>query len=224
MWNGKMKALTFTYDDGKYEDKRLAELFDRYGMKCTFNLIGSQLREASETGKDERRLSISEMRQLYAHHEVAMHTFNHPYLTELERCDIEKQVLLDREKLTGVFGAEPVGLAYPCGAYNQTVLNVLTELNVKYARTNRSTYDFELPDRMLEWSFTCRHREPQLMELARKFIDLKPDRPQLFSVMGHSYEFKTEDDWAVIEEFCKLMAGRADIYYCTNAQALLRTE
>ena len=221
MWNGKMKALTFTYDDGQYEDKRLAELFDRYGMKCTFNLIGSQLRETEQIGKDERRLSISEMRGLYKNHEIAMHTFNHPFLTKLEREDIEKQVLLDREKLSGTFGIEPVGLAYPCGAYNGTVLDVLRELEVKYARTNLSTYGFELPDKLLEWRFTCRHREPQLMELAKEFAELKPDRPKLFSVMGHSYEFKTEEDWAVIEDFCKFMAGRDDIYYCTNAQALL---
>lgn len=216
-----MKALTFTYDDGQYEDKRLCELFSRYGMKCTFNLIGSQLKEACEIGKDERRLSIEDMLELYSCHEVAMHTFEHPYLTKLERPDIEKQVLLDREKLTEVFGVEPLGLAYPCGAYNQTVLDVLREFDVKYARTNLSTYNFELPEKLLEWSFTCRHREPQLMELAKAFIELKPDRPQLFSVMGHSYEFKMEEDWAVMEEFCKLMASRDDIYYCTNAEALL---
>lgn len=221
MWNGKLKALTFTYDDGKYEDKRLAELFSKYGMKCTFNLIGSQLKDDCQIGKDERKLSITDMRKLYDGHEVAMHTFDHPYLTKLEREDIEKQVLLDREKLTAEFGYEPVGLAYPCGAYNDTVLDVLRKYDVKYARTNLSTYDFELPDKLLEWKFTCRHREPQLMELAEKFIALKPDTPKLFSVMGHSYEFKTEEDWAVIENFCRLMAGKDDIFYCTNREALL---
>ena len=221
MWNGKMKALTFTYDDGQYEDKRLAELFDRYGMKCTFNLIGSQLREAEQIGKDERRLSIAEMRGIYKNHEIAMHTFNHPYLTKLDRDEVRAQILLDREKLIREFGDEPVGLAYPCGAYNDTVLDVLCELEVKYARTNLSTYGFELPDKLLEWKFTCRHREPQLMELAKEFALLKPDSPKLFSVMGHSYEFKTEEDWAFIESFCEFLAGRDDIYYCTNAQALL---
>lgn len=221
MWNGKLKALTFTYDDGQYEDKRLAELFDRYGMKCTFNLIGSQLRESEQIGKGERRLGISEMRGLYKNHEIAMHTYNHPYLTKLSRDAVREQVLLDRERLNYEFGSCPVGLAYPCGAYNETVLAVLRELGVKYARTNLSTYDFELPEKLLEWRFTCRHREPQLMRLAKEFAELKPDCPKLFSVMGHSYEFKTEDDWAVIENFCKLMAGRDDIYYCTNAEALL---
>ena len=38
MFNGKNKALTFSYDDGVYQDARLAEIFNRYGLKCTFNL------------------------------------------------------------------------------------------------------------------------------------------------------------------------------------------
>jgi len=34
---GKAKAVTFSYDDGVIEDKKLVEIFDRYGMKATFN-------------------------------------------------------------------------------------------------------------------------------------------------------------------------------------------
>ena len=34
---GKAKAVTFSYDDGPIHDRRLAEIFDRYGMKATFN-------------------------------------------------------------------------------------------------------------------------------------------------------------------------------------------
>ena len=34
---GKAKAVTFSYDDGVQQDKRLAGIFDKYGMKGTFN-------------------------------------------------------------------------------------------------------------------------------------------------------------------------------------------
>ena len=30
MWNGKKKALTFSYDDGVQTDKRLIDILDRY--------------------------------------------------------------------------------------------------------------------------------------------------------------------------------------------------
>ena len=38
MWNGKMKALTFSFDDAVTQDIRFVELLNKYGMKCTFNL------------------------------------------------------------------------------------------------------------------------------------------------------------------------------------------
>ena len=42
MFQGKMKAVTFSYDDGVTQDRRLIELLDKYGLKATFNL-NSQL-------------------------------------------------------------------------------------------------------------------------------------------------------------------------------------
>ena len=37
---GKHKVLTMSYDDGRLEDRRLVELFNRYGIRGTFNLNG----------------------------------------------------------------------------------------------------------------------------------------------------------------------------------------
>ncbi len=38
MWDGKKKAVTFSYDDGVVYDRRLVGIFNKYGLKCTFNL------------------------------------------------------------------------------------------------------------------------------------------------------------------------------------------
>ena len=35
---GKNRAMTFSYDDGVVQDRRLVELFNRYHVKGTFNL------------------------------------------------------------------------------------------------------------------------------------------------------------------------------------------
>ena len=32
------KALTFSYDDGIEQDRKLVDIFNKYGMKATFNL------------------------------------------------------------------------------------------------------------------------------------------------------------------------------------------
>ena len=38
MFDGKMKAVTFSYDDGVTQDRRLIEVFNKYGLKGTFNI------------------------------------------------------------------------------------------------------------------------------------------------------------------------------------------
>ena len=41
--NFKTKAVTFSYDDGVVQDRKLAGIFDKYGMKGTFNINGAFL-------------------------------------------------------------------------------------------------------------------------------------------------------------------------------------
>ena len=38
MWNGKKKAVTFSFDDGVSQDIRLIEIFNKYGLKGEKNL------------------------------------------------------------------------------------------------------------------------------------------------------------------------------------------
>ena len=38
MYQGKNKAITFSYDDGVTQDRRLIEILNRYGLKATFNI------------------------------------------------------------------------------------------------------------------------------------------------------------------------------------------
>ena len=54
---GKMKAVTFSYDDGVKADIRLSEIFSKYGLKATFNINSSAL-----TAEGSKRLSADEMK------------------------------------------------------------------------------------------------------------------------------------------------------------------
>ncbi len=38
--NGKNKALTMSYDDGIFQDKRLIEIFNKHGIKGSFHING----------------------------------------------------------------------------------------------------------------------------------------------------------------------------------------
>lgn len=221
---GKKKALTFSYDDGVGQDRRLVELFNRYGLKGTFNLnsgIQSYSNTWNNQGVEIHRMNAAGLPALYQGHEIALHGLTHPHLETLDKETIRNEVVQDKRQLEALFGSPVTGMAYPFGSYNDTVLQVLREEGISYARTVVSTGGFALPEEPLTWAATCHHKDSRLMELAEEFVELEPEVPQLFYVWGHSYEFDVDDNWQVIEEFCRFMSGRPDIFYGTNRDVLL---
>ena len=53
---GKLKALTFSYDDGVEQDVRLIEIFKKYGLRGTFNLNstgGNRISRGTDSSQNE---------------------------------------------------------------------------------------------------------------------------------------------------------------------------
>ena len=231
MFAGKMKAVTFSYDDGVTQDQRLIEIFNKYDLKCTFNINsgylgqpGSLLREDVTVAHVKPR--PCEVRAIYEGHEIAGHTLTHPNLKALDDEKVIKEVEEDRLALSEIAGYEVVGMAYPGGTsfMDERVVDLIRDhTGMKYARTTTQTHNFDIQTELLTFNPTAyHHREMDLMfDLAEKFIAMKPDKPQLFYIWGHSYEFDIHNDWARFEEFCKLISGRDDIFYGTNKEVLL---
>lgn len=218
MFNGKMKAVTFSYDDGVTQDKRLIEMFNRYGLKCTFNLNSGLL-------GTENRLSRQEIRETYAGHEIAVHTVTHPTLTHCDEAEIIRQVVQDRLNLSEIAGCEVVGMAYPGGGvnYNHDVAEIIRHhTTMQYARTTVCTGNFDLQNNLLEFLPTVKHTDfDDLFALAHQFLALQPTEPKLFYIWGHSYEFDFDNSWDRFEKFCKLISNCDDIFYGTNREVLL---
>ena len=118
-----MKYLTFSFDDGVLQDKRLIELFDKYGLKGTFNLNSSLLGLKGAINFDEKpinhtKIAPLDVKKVYANHEVAVHTLTHPNLTLEEDTTVEYQVEEDRKALERLTEKPVCGMAYPCGGVN----------------------------------------------------------------------------------------------------------
>lgn len=221
---GKAKALTFSYDDGVEQDVKLMEIFNKYGLKATFNINSGLCPEEEYTeprpaNVNTRRLSIKSVIELYKNsgHEVAMHTFSHPLLTHLPNSAVTYEILKDKEYLEEFFDTIITGFAYPFGNYNDDVINCLKACGVEYARTADSSGFFNLPTDFFKLTGTCHHEHPKLMEKADFFINEIPKRePWLFYVWGHSYEFDLHNNWHIIENIAEKMSGNDDIWYATN--------
>lgn len=224
MWNGKMKAVTLSYDDGIEQDRRLIELLDKYGVKATFNLNLGRQKETDtfiKSGITVRHLNACDLPEVYANHEVAGHTYTHVHLELLEEDAVREEIVRCQDGLQQLFGRRIAGMAYPYGTYNDRVVEIAKEAGVQYARTCIQTEGLDFPADLLRLPTTCRHANKNLLKLARDFVELQPEQPQLFYLWGHSYEFDEFDNWALIEEFLRIVSGREDIFYGTNSETLL---
>lgn len=227
----KLKAVTFSYDDGVTQDIRLIELLNKYNLKCTFNINSERLGQKGILIRENNRISHykihpSDVKAIYEGHEVAVHTLTHPKLPELSDNEVIRQVEQDRINLSELVDYEVVGMAYPGGGINNNnrVARIIKEnTGVKYARTTTTTNSFEPQQNLYRFNPTLYHRHfDKLMELGQKFIELKADKPQIFYIWGHSYEMDFEPDyWIKLEEFFKLISNKEDVFYGTNKEILL---
>lgn len=222
--NGLRKALTLSYDDGVEQDAELISILNLHGLKATFNLnSGCWAAEGTvyPEGTIHRRMPLSQAKMLYAEseHEVAVHCLTHASLTECSTDQIIREVMKDRENLEREFGGIIRGMAYPFGTYNDKVVDTLRACGILYSRTVNATHDFSMPQDWLRLAATCHHDDPQLMNLADRFLAEKaPFCAKMFYLWGHAYEFEANNNWHVIEEFAEKMGGHEDIWYATNIE------
>lgn len=228
LWkDGKKKALTLSYDDATIHDRRFIDMLNKYGLKCTFNLISGVFRDDkvevdySETPTEDHKWVIvakDEVKEVYKDHEVASHTVTHPHMLQISDEEIKKEVLDDVKTLHELTGKEIAGFAYPWGEWNQDLMKKLSDLGIVYARTVIDTHGFDIPEDFMSWNPTCHHDDPELLNLFAKFLESDTEG-DLFYLWGHSFEFYINNNWEMIEEFLKLASAHKDeIWFATNME------
>ena len=230
MWNGKLKAVTFSFDDGTTQDVQLIKLLDKYGMKATFNLNSSFFgikERLTRNGKDIpfEKVNPFDVKSIYANHEVAVHTLTHADLVIADEDTIFWQVEKDRQVLSELVGYQVVGMAYPNGGINNDdrVASVIKRrTGVKYSRTITSTYNFDLQTNLYRFNPTIHWGDELVYGIIDKFVALKTDKPQLLYIWGHSFEIDSGTANLVkFEQALKKLSMQSDIFFGTNKEVLL---
>ena len=226
---GKPKALTFSYDDGVPQDKRLAGIFDKYGMKATFNFNCDYMREENFTKEQIKEYFLSKG------HEIAVHGANHRANGNTRPIEGIRDVLDCRLELEAKCDRIIRGMAYPDSGITQfgnfgnydMVKQYLTELDIAYSRTlGGDNNSFVLPEDFHAWMPTAHHNNPKIMEFIDEFIELDISTkayharriPRLMYIWGHSYEFDRNNNWEHMEEICQKLAHNDEIWYATNIE------
>jgi len=227
--SGKAKALTFSYDDGCPQDKKLSEIFYNYGMKATFNFVSDSMRKQPFTKEEVKEYFLDKG------HEIAVHGENHRANGNTRIIEGIRDVLNCRIELEEKCERIIRGMAYPdtgitlfnnFESYDK-IKQYLTELDIAYARTlGNDNNSFLLPADFHAWMPSAHHNNPRIMEFIDEFINLDTSTavyhakrmPRLLYIWGHSFEFDRNDNWNHIENICKKLANNDEIWYATNIE------
>ena len=228
--DGKAKAATFSYDDGRVEDLRLVEIFDKYGVRGTFNLNSLSYRKNGLAKEQIRELFLKKG------HEIAVHGEAHRANGSVSVIDGIRDVLNCRLELEDTFDRIIRGMAYPSTgviALNnlvkyEDVKRYLTDLGIVYARTlNADNNSFTLPDDFHAWMPSIHHTNPDAMSYVDEFVELDlaygkihklKRHPRLLYIWGHAHEFSTDNNWDLMEQICEKLTADKDIWFATNIE------
>lgn len=220
----KYKAVTLSYDDDTVHNKKIVEILDEYGLKCTFNLNSGRFAAEEDNGET---MTESQAVELFKNgkHEIAVHGKKHLSLAEFDSAVCADEIAGDRKNLENLFGRIIKGMAYACGSFNDEVVEILKACGINYARTIESTGKFDIPSDWLRLPATCHHDDERLQSLADEFLKDYPEnlhyvhkKPKLFYLWGHAFEFAHHDNWYIIENFAKKVGNRDDVWYATNGE------
>ena len=227
---GKFKAVTFSYDDGVKSDIRLAQMFDKYKLKGTFNLNSRRVAREQDLTIEEIRTNLIENG-----HEIAIHGKYHLAPGKITHLEGIREFLGCRLELEEMFDMIIRGMAYPNsgitliqnGGTYENIRNYLKDIGIVYSRTLGGDNDsFCLPEDWLAWMPTAHHNNPEIFEYIDKFLSIKRDNPgsndhkfsRLFYIWGHSYEFDMHNNWDSMEKICSSLSGQEDTWYATNIE------
>lgn len=215
--NGKTKAVTFSYDDIDRGDLRMLETMDRYGAKCTINVNSSWVGVSYKLTKEE-------LQDISTRHELACHGYRHAWMGHdngyAPLGSTVGELWEDKKLVEAISGRPVIGMAYPYGthAINEDVRHLADSCGLRYGRGTLATGSFDLPKDFTLWEPTCHH--DGCMELLPKFLEWplywKP--MPLFYIWGHSFEYRENNTWNILEEVLEGLSKDRNIWYATNGE------
>ncbi len=228
---GKPKAFTMSYDDGYIYDLRFADIIDRHGIKCTFNIVSDCV--TKDWGAEY--MTLDQMKSLAKRgHEIGVHGVTHT-ANGLQSVTLGlAEAYESRKVIEDTFGIISRGFAYPCSGINdltcgttyERIRGYLQDLGYCYARSDEKDFDyFLIPADWYDWQPTVHHDSRLVNEYADIFLGIHPDGkngkeglPRLFHIYGHTNEFERKNNWDHLEALCEKLGGKDDTWYATNLE------
>lgn len=130
--SGKV-GLSFDAAWGSDKTLEILDALDTYEVKATFFLVGFWVDKYPELVKEIHDRG----------HLVANHSTNHPHFNTLSESEMELEVDTTAKKITDITGAEVKFFRAPYGEYNNTLLKMLGEKDIKCIQWTEDSLDWK---------------------------------------------------------------------------------
>lgn len=218
---GKVKAFNVSYDDGVIQDIRFVELLNRYGLKGTFNLNYGLLRSGftwqHECGMTVRRIPEAEINRVYEGHEIASHSFTHPYFDSMSEMEILKELGADKFFLERLTGREVAGYATPFYYYSHLMADCVRHCGFEYARISEESNDYSVPEDFYRWRGSKFHWDEDLEDFVRGFLETRQELA-VCQLVGHSYDLDVVNLWETMERICRWISDSGEVWAATHLE------
>ncbi len=244
----RRKFFAWSFDDGLEQDKQIIAILKEYGMGATFHLNSGLFGDKTYEGRignlgmtempaakyeakahhllpyvPHFRIPQDEVKQVYEGFEIASHTAHHVNLARCPEDRRQKEIADDVKALSGLFGQEVTGFAYPYGIGVKQSREALQKAGVRYARIAVSRPTFRFPADPLQMPLSCWHVSAKAFDTLDAFFKADPEDDDLFFLMfAHGYEFDfgtKESNWDKFRRICETVAKHEDVICCSIGNA-----
>ena len=204
-----MKLFVFAIDDGTVFDKKVIVIFNKHGIKATFNLnSGLQDFVWNKNHLEVRRLNLNENKNIYDGHEVASHSLTHPYLTSLSDEDVYQEVKQDIDNLKNIFNRDIKTFSFPFDGYDERTINIIKSLGITHIILPDIDESFKYPVdtyhiKVTSWNIN------DALDKVNRFIE--DDQAEIFIYLSHSYDYEYDNSYDKLEELCRVVTTNKDI-------------
>ena len=218
---GRKKAFNISYDDGVVQDIRFVQLLNQYGLKGTFNLNYGLMRSGftwqHECGMTVCRIPEEQINRVYQGHEIASHSYSHPYFDSATESEILRELGSDKFFLERLTGREVAGYATPFYFYSQRMVACVKHCGFEYARISEESNDYSIPEDCYRWRVSKFHWDGDLEDFVRGFLDCDQELA-LCQLVGHSYDLDVLDLWDKMERICRWVGGDDGVWHATHIE------
>lgn len=147
------RVLAVTFDDGFDDTVAAVKLLADHELRSTVYLTTGSIGERDAISAEQ----VQTLARWEGTVELGSHTITHPYLDELSLAAAEHEIASSKRDLEQVTGREVSTFAYPHGAYDASVRDLVIASGYRSAAAvkNALSYDGDDPWAIARWTVRC---------------------------------------------------------------------